>query len=180
MLDQIEPLKQSGLAELRAAPDLAALEQTKGAYLGPQGKFTALMKQLGTLRKEERPAAGKFINQAKTELDAALAERRAELELKAALPAEPTDFTLPGRRRALGHLHPLTQVTDDIVRAFRKIGFAVADGPEIEDEYHCFDALNTPADHPARDSQDTFYIGATPSPGSATLSPSGERDGVRG
>jgi phenylalanyl-tRNA synthetase alpha chain len=78
--------------------------------------------------------------------------------LKAALPKEPTDFTLPGRRRALGKLHPLTQVTDDIVRAFRKIGFAVADGPEIEDEYHCFDALNTPADHPARDSQDTFYL----------------------
>jgi phenylalanyl-tRNA synthetase alpha chain len=170
MLDQIEPLKQSGLAELRDAPDLAALEQTKGAYLGPQGRFTALMKQLGALPKEERPAIGKLINQAKVELEAALAERRAELELKAALPAEPTDFTLPGRRRALGRLHPLTQVTEDIVRSFRKIGFVVADGPEIEDEYHCFDALNTPADHPARDSQDTFYIatdagGFSPSPG---------------
>jgi phenylalanyl-tRNA synthetase alpha chain len=82
------------------------------------------------------------------------------LELKAALPKEPTDFTLPGRRRPLGKLHPLTQVTEDIVRSFRKIGFAVADGPEIEDEYHCFDALNTPADHPARDSQDTFYLEA--------------------
>jgi phenylalanyl-tRNA synthetase alpha chain len=74
------------------------------------------------------------------------------------LPKEPTDFTLPGRRRALGKLHPLTQVTEDIVRSFRKLGFAVADGPEIEDEYHCFDALNTPADHPARDTQDTFYL----------------------
>src|SRR5439155_25540420 len=71
-----------------------------------------------------------------------------------------TDFTLPGRRRTLGKLHPLTQVTDDIVRSFRKIGFVVADGPEIEDEYHCFDALNTPADHPARDAQDTFYLQA--------------------
>jgi phenylalanyl-tRNA synthetase alpha chain len=119
------------------------------------------MKQLGTLSKEEKPAAGKLINQAKAELEAALVARRAELELKAALPKEPTDFTLPGRRRTLGKLHPLTQVTEDIVRAFRKIGFAVADGPEIEDEYHCFDALNTPADHPARDSQDTFYL-ATP------------------
>jgi phenylalanyl-tRNA synthetase alpha chain len=79
--------------------------------------------------------------------------------LKAALPKEPTDFTLPGRRRTFGKLHPLTRVTEDIVRSFRKIGFAVADGPEIEDEYHCFDALNTPADHPARDSQDTFYLG---------------------
>jgi phenylalanyl-tRNA synthetase alpha chain len=128
------------------------------------------MKQLGTLSKEEKPAAGKFINAAKIALEAALAERRAELELKAALPKEPTDFTLPGRRRALGKLHPLTQVTEDIVRSFRKIGFVVADGPEIEDEYHCFDALNTPADHPARDTQDTFYLASgsednSPSPG---------------
>ncbi len=157
-LDEIEPLKQAAIADLKAAPDLAALEQTKGAYIGPQGKFTALMKQLGTLTKEERPAAGKLINQAKIELETILGERRSELELKAALPKEPTDFTLPGRRRALGKLHPLTQVTEDIVRSFRKIGFVVADGPEIEDEYHCFDALNTPADHPARDSQDTFYL----------------------
>ncbi len=157
-LDQIEPLKQAALSDLRAAPDLAALDQTKGNYLGAQGKFTALMKQLGSLSKEEKPAAGKLINQAKVELEAALTERRAELELKAALPKEPTDFTLPGRRRPLGRLHPLTQVTEDIVRSFRKIGFVVADGPEIEDDYHCFDALNTPADHPARDTQDTFYV----------------------
>ena len=116
-LDEIEPLKQTALAELKAAPDLAALEQTKGAWIGPNGKFTALMKQLGTLSKEEKPAAGKLINAAKVELEAALAARREELELKAALPKEPTDFTLPGRRRALGKLHPLTQVTEDIVRA---------------------------------------------------------------
>ena len=159
LLKEIEPLKQAALAEFQAAPDVATMEQAKGAYLGAQGKFTALMKQLGTLPKEEKPAAGKLINQAKVELEAALAARRAELELKAALPKEPTDFTLPGRRRAFGKLHPLTRVTEDIVRSFRKIGFAVADGPEIEDEYHCFDALNTPADHPARDSQDTFYLG---------------------
>ena len=158
LLNEIEPLKQTALAELKAAPDLAALEQTKGAWIGPNGKFTALMKQLGSLSKEERPAAGKVINVAKVELDAALASRREELEMAAALPKHPTDFTLPGRRCAPGRLHPLTQVTEDIVRAFRKIGFAVADGPEIEDEYHCFDALNTPADHPARDSQDTFYL----------------------
>ena len=158
LLNEIEPLKQTALAELKAAPDPAALEQTKGAWLGANGKFTALMKQLGTLSKEEKPAAGKLINAAKIALETALAERRSELELKAALPKEPTDFTLPGRRRALGKLHPLTQVTEDIVRAFRKLGFAVADGPEIEDEYHCFDALNTPADHPARDTQDTFYL----------------------
>ena len=127
-------------------------------YLGSHGKFTALMNSSATLPKEEQPAAGKLINVAKVELEAALASRREELELKAALPKEPTDFTLPGRRRTVGKLHPLTQVTEDIVRAFRKIGFVVADGPEVEDEYHCFDALNTPADHPARDTQDTFYI----------------------
>ena len=155
---QIEPLKQAALNELRAANDLAALDQVRVSYLGSNGQFTALLKHLGSLTKEEKPAAGKCLNQAKTELETALAQCRGELELKAALPQEPTDFTLPGRRRALGRLHPLTQVTDDIVRIFRKLGFVVADGPEIEDEYHCFDALNTPADHPARDSQDTFYL----------------------
>ena len=164
LLDDLEPLKQAALAELRAAPDSAALEQTKGAWMGPNGKFTALMKQLGTLPKEEKPAAGKLINAAKVELEAALVSRREELELKAALPKEPTDFTLPGRRRTLGKLHPLTQVTDDIVRAFRKIGFVVADGSEIEDDYHCFDSLNTPADHPARDAQDTFYLAQPATP----------------
>src|ERR1700690_3494140 len=158
ILDEIEPLKQAALADLKAAPDLAALEQAKGNWIGTHGRFTALMKQLGTLSKEEKPAAGKAINSAKVELEASLAQRRGELELKAALPQEPTDFTLPGRRRVVGKPHPLTQVTEDIVRSFRKIGFVVADGPEVEDEYHCFDALNTPADHPARDTQDTFYL----------------------
>ncbi len=176
ILDDIEPLKQNALGELKNAPDLAALEQTKGAWVGPNGKFTALMKQLGALSKEERPAAGKLINAAKTELETALTARREELEMKAALPKEPADFTLPGRRRALGKLHPLTQVTDDIVRAFRKIGFAVADGPEIEDEYHCFDALNTPADHPARDTQDTFYLAAPPPAPAGKPEPAAKQD----
>src|SRR2546422_10918151 len=98
LLNDIEPLKQTALGELQAAPDLAALDHTKGAWIGPHGKFTALMKQLGTLSKEEKPAAGKLINAAKVALEAALASRRSELELKAALPKEPTDFTLPGRR----------------------------------------------------------------------------------
>ena len=158
LLDEIEPLRQSALAEMRSAPDPAALERAKGNWIGTHGKFTALMKQLGSLPKEDRPAAGRRINEAKIQLEAALAARRQELELKAALPKDPTDFTLPGRGRSLGKLHPLTQVTNDIVRSFRKIGFVVADGPEVEDEYHCFDALNTPADHPARDTQDTFYL----------------------
>ena len=185
-LDEIEPLKQAALADLKAAADLAALEQAKGNWIGTHGKFTALMKQLGTLSKEERPAAGKAINAAKVELEAALAERRSELELAASLPREPTDFTLPGRRRSLGKLHPLTQVTEDIVRSFCKIGFVVADGPEIEDEYYCFDALNTPADHPARDTQDTFYLANkpddnSPSPGGEGRcpSPTGVGEGAR-
>src|SRR6266404_3293879 len=171
LLEQIEPIKQEALAELRGAHDLAALEQARVNHLGSHGKFTALMKQLGTLSKEEKPAAGKAINTAKSELEAALAEHRNELELEAALPKEPTDFTLPGRRRVVGKLHPLTQVTDDIVRSFRKIGFVVADGPEIEDEYHCFDALNTPDDHPARDTQDTFYLAKPHRPQSSTINP---------
>ena len=181
-LDEIERLKQSALDDFKAAIDLAALEHVKGSWLGPHGKFTAMMKQLGALPKEEKPAAGKSINMAKAELESALALRREELELKASLPKEPTDFTLPGRRRIVGKLHPLTQVTDDIVRAFRKIGFVVADGPEIEDEFHCFDALNTPADHPARDTQDTFYLQAATEvfsigtgPGANSLSSDGRR-----
>src|SRR5262245_7729563 len=172
LLDEIEPLKQAALSDLKAAPDLAALEQTKGHWIGTHGKFTALTKQLGSLSKEEKPAACKAINAAKAELETALTARREELELKAALPKEPTDFTLPGRRRVPGKLHPLTQVTEDIVRSFRKIGFVVADGPEIEDEYHNFDALNTPADHPARDMQDTFYLAT--SAGTDSPSPGGE------
>jgi phenylalanyl-tRNA synthetase alpha chain len=159
-LDEIEPVKQAALAQLGAASDLAQLEQARVDFLGSHGKFTGLMKQLGALPKEEKPAAGKAVNAAKVELEAALAARRGELELRAALPTEPTDFTLPGRRRPLGKLHPLTQVTEDIVRSFRKIGFVVADGPEVENEYYCFDALNTPADHPARDTQDTFFLQA--------------------
>jgi len=157
-VEQIEPLKQSALAEFQASEDLASLEHARVSCLGSNGKFTALLKQLGALPKEEKPLAGKAINSAKVELEEALAQRRNELELRAALPKEPTDFTLPGRRRIVGKLHPLTQVTEDIVRSFRKIGFVVADGPEVEDDYYCFDALNTPADHPARDSQDTFYL----------------------
>lgn len=158
LLDDLAPLKEAALAALAVAPDAAALEQARATYLGTHGSFTALMKALGTLPKEERPAAGKAINAAKVELEAALAARRDALEALAALPKEPTDFTLPGRRRNLGRLHPLTRVTEDIVRSFRKLGFVVADGPEVEDDYHCFDALNTPADHPARDTQDTFYL----------------------
>ena len=158
LLDEIEPLKAEALAELEAAPDLPSLEQAKGAWIGPKGRFTGLMKQLGGLSKEERPLAGKAVNAAKVELESLLNSKRDALDLASAMPSRATDFTLPGRRRRVGRLHPLTQVTEDIVKSFRKIGFVVADGPEVEDDYHCFDALNTPADHPARDMQDTFFL----------------------
>lgn len=158
LLDKIEPMKSEALAELLAATDQSTLDRAKGAWVGPQGKFTGLMKQLGSLSKEDRPLAGKAINQAKGELVQALAKARERIESSPAEPTVATDFTAPGRPRRLGRLHPLTQVTEDIVKSFRKLGFVVADGPEIEDEYHCFDALNTPADHPARDAQDTFYL----------------------
>ncbi|MFO1459617.1 MAG: phenylalanine--tRNA ligase subunit alpha [Verrucomicrobiota bacterium] len=160
LIDRIETVKLAALTELRDATDLSALERAKGTFLGPGGQFTMLLRELGSLPKEFRPEAGKALNLGKQEIESNLAERREELELKASLPQVPTDVTLPGRRRGMGRLHPLTLVTQDIVRAFRRLGFVVADGPEVEDEYHCFDALNTPADHPARDTQDTFYVDA--------------------
>ena len=163
-LDQVDPVRLEALEAFKNAADLAALEQARVQFIGANGKFTALVKQIASLSKEEKPAAGKLINVAKVELEAASQTRRSELELLAAVPKFATDFSLPGRRRTVGKLHPLTQVTEDIVRGFRKLGFVVADGPEIEDEYHCFDALNTPADHPARDSQDTFYLASADRP----------------
>lgn len=158
MLEHIDPTAQEALSALENASDLQTLDQARVRYLGVNGQFTALLKQMGSLPKEDRPKAGVQINQAKKKLEALLARRKEKLEMAAAMPSQATDFSLPGRRPVLGKCHPLTQVTEDIVKSFRKIGFVVADGPEIEDEYHCFDALNTPADHPARDSQDTFYI----------------------
>src|SRR4051794_10270386 len=114
-LEQIEPVKQAALAEIQGAADLGQLEQARINYLGANGKFTALLKQIGVLPKEEKPAAGKSMNQAKVELEGAFTARRTDLEMKAALPKEPTDFSLPGRRRSLGKLHPLTKVSEDIV-----------------------------------------------------------------
>src|SRR5437764_14622577 len=104
LLQEIEPLTESALADLRAAPDATALDQARVKFFGSHGAFTALMKQLGTLPKEERPAAGKQINEAKARLEQLLTERRSELELKAAPPKEPTDFTLPGPRPLGGQL----------------------------------------------------------------------------
>ena len=158
LTDQINPIKAAALKALQTAENLNNLEEVRIQYFGTNGQFTALLKQMSTLSKEERPVVGKEINLVKTELNKKLNQRREELEAVEASPKLANDFTSPGRRRPLGKKHPLSKVTEDIVDSFRKIGFAVADGPEIESEYYCFDALNTPADHPARDTQDTFYI----------------------
>ena len=157
LTDQINPIKAAALKALQTAENLNNLEEVRIQYFGTNGQFTALLKQMSTLSKEERPVVGKEINLVKTELTKKLNQRREELEAVEASPKLANDFTSPGRRRPLGKKHPFSKVTEDIVDSFRKIGFAVADGPEIESEYYCFDALNTPADHPARDTQDTFY-----------------------
>lgn len=157
-VNDLESLHQAAQEAVAAAADLDALQAIRVQFLGAKGSITGLLKQLGKLPKEERPAAGQKINQVKTAVESLVAERKEVLEIEASKPKHPSDFTLPGRRPSLGRLHPLTQVTEAIVRSFRRLGFVVAAGPEIEDDYHCFDALNTPADHPARDTQDTFYV----------------------
>jgi len=150
----------------KAQPELAALksraefEAAKARYVGPNGEFTALMKQMGAVPKEQRPAMDKLINEAKgrlqAQLDATL-ERIAAAEITAQLgPA--VDPTLPSPDAGPGTRHPLTQVREEMCRILRKAGFTVADGPEVETEYYCFDALCTPAEHPARAEQDTFYF----------------------
>ena len=145
------------LAALRARPEF---EAAKARYVGPNGELTALMKQLGAAPKEQKPILGKLINQAKGELqpliDAALV-RIEQTEIAAQLgPA--IDPTLPSPDSGPGTTHPLTLVREELCRIFRKAGFAVVEGPEVETEWFCFDALNTPPDHPARDLQDTFYL----------------------
>lgn len=157
-VNDLPALQEAAGRAIDAAGDLAQLQDARVEYLGAKGRITGLLKQLGKLPKEDRPAVGKQINEVKVAVETRLQDRREHLEIEAAKPKVSTDFTLPGRRPSQGRLHPLTQVTEDIVRSFRRLGFAVAAGPEIEDDYHCFDALNTPADHPARDTQDTFYL----------------------
>jgi phenylalanyl-tRNA synthetase alpha chain len=159
---ELEQQLQSARAEaeraVAACTDFQSLEQVKAQSLGSKGVVTALLKKLGTVPKEDKPRIGKLANEVKTAVAAAIEAKREELEAKAASSGLAIDVTLPGRRQHIGHLHPLTQIFERTVEIFRRMGFAVEDGPEIEDEWHCFDALNTPADHPARDLQDTLYI----------------------
>jgi phenylalanyl-tRNA synthetase alpha chain len=162
MQDQLNTLLAKAPAELAALKTRAEFEAAKARYVGPHGEFTGLMKQLGTVPKEQRPIMGKLVNEAKGRLqaqfDATLA-RIAEAEIAAQLGPD-IDPTLPSPDGGPGTRHPLTLVREEMCRILRKAGFSVVEGPEVETEYYCFDALNTPADHPARDAQDTFYFPA--------------------
>ncbi|HET7307938.1 MAG TPA: phenylalanine--tRNA ligase subunit alpha [Gammaproteobacteria bacterium] len=147
--------------ELDEAADLAALDEVRVGYLGKKGTLTGLLKQLGSLSAEERPKAGAEINRAKQQFSEWLAERKTDLgraAMNARLESESIDVTLPGRGQHPGGLHPVTQTLHRIIELFRSAGFDVADGPEVEDEFHNFEALNIPAHHPARAMQDTFYL----------------------
>ena len=161
-LDQIVAQAQS---DFLAATDAAQLEQAKARYLGKSGAITESLKQLGKLPAEEKKTAGAAINVAKQSVEAALEARRQALKvarLEAQLAAEALDVTLPGRGNSLGGLHPVTRTLERIEGLFRSIGFDVADGPEIETDWHNFTALNTPEKHPARSMHDTFYIENAP------------------
>jgi phenylalanyl-tRNA synthetase alpha chain len=160
-MNELDRLIADALAEFAACNDAAALENSKARYLGKAGALTDLLKSLGRLPAAERPAAGARINEAKTKLEAALVARRdalAESRQAAQLAKDALDVSLPGRGQGTGGLHPITRTLERIETLFRSIGFSVADGPEIEDDFHNFTALNTPEDHPARSMHDTFYV----------------------
>ncbi len=160
MQEQLSSLLSKASAELQQIRTRPELESLKARYVGPNGEFTALMKQMGSVPKELRPAMGKLINESKAKLQSLLdASLRSveEVELTARLgPA--IDPTLPSPDAGPGTFHPLTLVREEVCKILRKVGFVVADGPEVETEFYCFDALNTPPEHPARDPQDTFYF----------------------
>jgi phenylalanyl-tRNA synthetase alpha chain len=159
---ELSELLASGLVEIAAASDAAALDQVRVRLLGKKGALTEQLKSLGALPAEERPAAGALINEAKTQLNDALTARAQLLEqvhINQALAAGAIDVTLPGRGLAPGALHPVTRTRLRIEEIFKRAGFAIAEGPEVEDDFHNFEALNIPAQHPARAMHDTFYFG---------------------
>jgi len=160
-MDDLASIVTQACAEFDGCVDPAALENAKAKYLGKLGALTELLKGLGKLPAADRPAAGAAINVAKQTLEAALDARRtalAEAKLARQLAADALDVTLPGRGRGRGGLHPTTRALERVETLFRSLGFTVADGPEIEDDFHNFTALNTPENHPARSMQDTFYV----------------------
>jgi len=160
-MDNLEQLVASAIADFALATEPAPLEDAKARYLGKEGSLTVLLKGLGKLPPDERKSAGAAINVAKERIESALATRREALknaQLEAQLAAEALDITLQGRGMPRGTLHPVMKSLERIEQLFRSIGFAVADGPEIETDWHNFTALNTPENHPARSMHDTFYL----------------------
>ncbi|MDX1399690.1 MAG: phenylalanine--tRNA ligase subunit alpha [Oceanospirillum sp.] len=162
-MENLATLVDQARSAIAEASDAQALDQIRVQYLGKKGEVTQLLKGLGKLSPEERPKAGDEINKAKDALLQDLNARKADIEtaqLQAKLAAETLDVTLPGRGQSVGGLHPVTKTIQRIEDFFGSIGFSVAEGPEIEDDYHNFEALNIPAHHPARAMHDTFYFNA--------------------
>ena len=160
-MKELEQLLDTALQEVESCMDLLVLDQVRIQYLGRKGRLTAQLKQLGTLPVAERPAAGKAINYAKDMFLQGVIRRRNVLEqkqLQERLTSERLDLTLPGKGQISGGLHPLTLISMEIEDLLAQVGFEVVDGPEIEDDYHNFEALNIPANHPARAMHDTFYF----------------------
>ena len=160
-MQELEQILNQAVQQFAAIEQAAELEQAKARYLGKEGSLTALLKGLGKLSAEKRPAAGARINEVKQQLESALNARRDAIQqqaLQSKLAAEALDVTLPGRGVGVGGLHPVTLAMERIETLFHSIGYAVADGPEIESDFYNFTALNIPEDHPARAMHDTFYI----------------------
>ncbi|MCX7172894.1 MAG: phenylalanine--tRNA ligase subunit alpha [Proteobacteria bacterium] len=164
-MQHIEQLISAATTEFAGVNDAAQLEQAKARYLGKSGSLTELLKGLGKMPAEERRSAGAAINRAKDQIEASLNTRREAIKraaLEAQLDASALDITLPGRGRGRGGLHPAIRTLERIQELFRSIGFEVADGPEIEEDWYNFTALNTPENHPARSMHDTFYLEDAP------------------
>jgi phenylalanyl-tRNA synthetase alpha chain len=161
MKEALEQIRTAALAQLAAGGGAAAIEAVRVRYLGRKGELTTVMRRLREVPAEERPVMGALLNQVKDEIEMRIAEAMAALraEERARRADERIDVSEPGRGPVLGRLHPLTRTMDEMVDVFRSLGFSVAEGPEIEDDYHNFEALNFPRDHPARDMQDTLFVG---------------------
>ena len=161
MKEQLEKIRSDAAAALAAAADAEAVEAARVAFLGKKGQLTAVLRGMGALSPEQRPVVGQLANEIRAFVEGEIEKKKAELAEKARakkLASGVIDVTMPGRRNKAGRLHPLNKVLEEVTSIFTGMGFTVAEGPEVELDYYNFEALNTPADHPARDSQDTFYI----------------------
>lgn len=161
MKEQLEAIRQKALNELENAASIQDIEAVRIKFLGKKGELTGILKQMGKLSPEERPVIGQLANVIRSEIEAKIEEDSKAIAQKLQaekLKAEKIDVTLPGKAKVLGSRHPLTVVLDDIKDIFIGMGFDIVDGPEVEKDYYNFEALNIPKDHPARDTQDTFYI----------------------